>query len=113
MAIAIRSACLEMDRLREDHQDLSEDEVQLCQEVYFNRARLEGYYPHGSDTLDNLKDAIGKLMSLGFNDAERLKSEPRFEIFYKDPKFASILQDAIAKIEAPAEQAPAEADRSK
>jgi hypothetical protein len=123
MASAIRSACLEMDRLRENYSDLSEDEVQLCQEVYFNRARLEGLYPHGSDTLGIFTDAIGKLMSLGFRDAERLKSEPRFQYFFTDPKFAPVLQDAIAKIEASAEEKPAEekpteekpteADRSK
>jgi len=108
MAIAIRSACLEIDRLRENFEDLSEDEVQLCQEVYFNRARLEGYYPHGSDTLEIFKDSIGKLVSLGFRDAERLKAEPRFEYFFTDPNFAPVLEAAIKQIEASAED-----DRSK
>jgi hypothetical protein len=103
-AIAICSAVLEIDRLRENYDDLSEDEVQLCQEVYFNRARLVGYYPHAEGALDDFKDAIGKLISLGFNDVERLKAEPSFEYFFTNPKFAPILQAAIAQIEVSAEE---------
>lgn len=103
MAIDIRSACLEMDRLRNTYEDLSEDEVQLCQEIYFNRARLEGFYPHGEDAVEIFNDTIGKLMSLGFNDVERLKTEPRFEYFFTDPKFAPVLQAAIEQMEASAE----------
>jgi hypothetical protein len=103
-AIAINSAVLEIDRLRENFDDLSEDELQLCQEVYFNQARREGYFPHAEDAPDNFKEAIGKLMSSGFRDAERLKTEPRFAYFFTDPKFAPVLQAAIAEIEASAEE---------
>lgn len=99
MAVAIRSACLEIDRLQETFTDLSEEEKQLCQEVYFNRARLDGLFPDGSDTA-LFNDAINKLMKAGFQDAERLKSEPRFQPYFTNPKTAPVLQAAIAKIEA-------------
>ena len=102
-AIAINSAVLEIDRLRENFDDLSEDEVQLCQDVYFNRVRLEGYSPHGTE-LEAFRDTIGKLMSVGFRDAERLRTEPRFAAFFADPKFAPVLQAAIAQIEASTEE---------
>lgn len=96
MAVAIRSACLEIDRLRENHEDLSEAEVQLCQEVYFNRARMEGIYHYEPD---EFIVTINKLMSTGFSDAERIKSEPRFKYFFKHPKTGPVLKAAVAKIE--------------
>ncbi len=99
MAVAIRSACLEIDRLQETFEDLSEEEKQLCQEVYFNRARLDGLYPDGSDT-GLFNAAINKLMSAGFQDAERLKSEPRFQPYFTNPETAPVLKAALAKIEA-------------
>ena len=97
--LAINSAVLEIDRLREDFDDLSEDEMQLCQEVYFNQARREGYFPDNEDALDILKESIGKLMSSGFRDVERLKTEPKFQPFFNDPKIAPVLQSAIEQIE--------------
>ncbi len=103
-AVAINSAAREIDRLRKIFDDLSEDELQLCQEVYFNRARQVGYYPHGEDAPDQFKDAIEKLMSSGFRDAERLKTEPKFEYFFTDPKSAPVLQAAIAQIEESGEE---------
>lgn len=98
-AIAINSAVLEIDRLRENFDDLSEDEIQLCQEVYFNQARLESYFPYAEDAPELFKEAIAKLMSSGFRDAERLKTEPRFEPLFTDPRFAPVLEAAIAQIE--------------
>ncbi len=103
-AIAINSAVLEIDRLRKNFDDLTEDELQLCQEVYFNQARREGYFPHGEDAPDTFKEAIEKLISSGFRDAERLKTEPKFQYFFNDPKTAPVLQSAIAQIEASAEE---------
>ncbi|MCA9111793.1 MAG: hypothetical protein KDA52_17705 [Planctomycetaceae bacterium] len=100
--IAINSAVLEMDRLREDFDDLSEDELQLCQEVYFNQARREGYFPQGEEAVDTFKDAISKLMASEFNDAERLKTEPKFQYFFNDPKTAPDLESAIEQIESSA-----------
>ena len=102
MAVAIRSACLEIDRLRESYPDLSEEEMQLCQEVYFNRARLDGLYPQGSDT-GLFLDAINKLMDAGFSDAERLKSEPRFKPYFTNPKTAPALEAAVANMEGSAQ----------
>jgi hypothetical protein len=104
MAVAIRSACLEINRLRKNYDDLSEDEVQLCQEIYFNRARMEGIYHSEPEAFIA---TINKLMSAGFSDVERLKAEPRFEYFFTDPKTAPVLQAAIAQIEASAEDVPA------
>ena len=104
MAVAIRSGSLEIDRLRENHEDLSEDEVQLCQEVYFNRARMEGMY-HSEP--EYFTETIEKLMSTGFSDVERFKAEPRFEYFFADPKTAPVLEAAIAQMEASAEDGPA------
>lgn len=109
MGVAIRSASLEMDRLRKNHEDLSEEEVQLCQEIYFNRARMEGLYHFEPGEFTT---TIGKLMSSGFNDVERLKAEPRFEYFFTDPQTAPVLQAAIAQIEGPAKEVP-ETDSSK
>lgn len=106
--IAINSAVLEIDRLRENFDDLSEDELQLCQEVYFNQARREGYFPHGENAPDNFRAAIEKLMSTGFNDAERLKTEPQFQYFFTDPKFARVLEAAITQIEASADEGSSE-----
>ncbi|MCA9026918.1 MAG: hypothetical protein KDA86_17055 [Planctomycetaceae bacterium] len=106
--IAINSAVMEMDRLRENFADLSEEELQLCQEVYFNQARREGYYPQGEDAPTTLKEAIDKLMASGFSDAERLKTEPKFQYFLNDPKTAPILQSAIEKIESSATESSSE-----
>jgi hypothetical protein len=107
MAIAIRSATSEIDRLRKDFTDFSEDEVQLSQEIYFHRARLEGFYPLGSDAPELFRDTIGKLVSSGFRDTERLKKEPRFQSFLTDPKFAPALQAAITQMEEAAKDVPA------
>ncbi|WP_146374310.1 hypothetical protein [Symmachiella macrocystis] len=109
MGVAIRSASLEMDRLQKNHADLSEEEVQLCQEIYFNRARMEGLYHFEPGEFNT---TIGKLMSSGFNDAERLKAEPRFEYFFTDPKTAPVLEAAIAEIEGSQKEVP-ESDPSK
>jgi hypothetical protein len=104
--LAINSAVLEIDRLREDFDDLSEDELLLCQEVYFNQARREGYFPGNEDALDILTESMKKLMSSGFRDAERLKAEPLFQPLINDPKTAPIFQAAIEQIEASAEDVP-------
>lgn len=97
--VAINSAAREIERFREIFDDLSDDERQLFQEVYFNQARREGYFPDGEDAPDAFKKAIENLMSLGFRDAERLRTEPKFESFFTDPKFAPVLEAAIAQIE--------------
>lgn len=97
--IAINSAVLELDRLRKTFDDLSEDELQLCQEVYFNQARMIAYFPNAEDAPDEFKDAIDKMMSSGFGDAERLRTEPKFEKLFSNPKFAPVLEGAIAQIE--------------
>ncbi len=109
MGVAIRSASLEMDRLQKNHDDLTEEEVQLCQEIYFNRARMEGLYHFEPGEFNT---TINKLMSSGFNDVERLKAEPRFEYFFTDPKTAPVLEAAIAQIEGHAKEVP-ETDTSK
>jgi len=101
MAVAIRLACLEMDRLRENFDDLTNDEEKLCQEVYFNRARMEGMY-HSEP--EEFITTINKLMSTDFNDVERLKSEPRFEYFFTDPKTAPVLKSAVEKLEGAEEE---------
>lgn len=103
-ANAINSAVLQIDRFREMFDDLSEDEVQLCQEAYFNQARLVGFFPQSEDAPDDFRNAIEKLMSLGFRDAERLKTEPQFEYFFTDEKFAPVLEAAIAQIEGSTEE---------
>jgi len=110
-AIHINSAVMEIDRLRENFDDLSESELQLCQEAYFNQARREGYFPQSEDAPDTFKEAIEKLMSSGFRDVERLKTEPKFEYFFTDPRTAPVLQAAIAQIEASADVV-SEADTS-
>ncbi|MCA9074759.1 MAG: hypothetical protein KDA93_06990 [Planctomycetaceae bacterium] len=101
--VAINSAILEADRLRENFGDLSDEELQVCQDVYFNQARREGYFPHSEDAFDVFRVAMDKLMKSGFDDAERLKAEPKFEYFFSNPKFAAILDAAIAQIEGSAE----------
>ena len=37
-------------------------------------------------------------MKMGFRDAERLRTEPKFAYFFTDPKFAPVLEAAIAQI---------------
>jgi hypothetical protein len=101
MGVDIRSAALEIDRLRE-FSDLSEEEVQLCQKVYFERARMNGI----SHDTEDFADTLQRLMSAGFRDAERLKAEPRFEYFFTDPATAPLLQAAIVQIEMSAEDVP-------
>ena len=103
MGIDIRSGSLEMDRLRENYEDLSEDELQICQEIYFNRARMEAFYGY---LTEDFNESIKKLMSVGFSDVKRLKTEPRFESFFTDPTTAPVLQAAIAQMEASAEDVP-------
>lgn len=97
--IAINSAVLELDRLRKTFDDLSHEELQLCHDVYFNQARMIAYFPNAEDAPDEFKEAIDKLMSTGFQDAERLKTEPKFEKLFSNPKFAPVLEGAIAQIE--------------
>ena len=95
---AISSAAREIERFREIFDDMSEDERKLFQEVYFNQARREGYFPNGEDAPDAFKTAIENLMKMGFRDAERLRTEPKFAYFFTDPKFAPVLEAAIAQI---------------
>jgi len=97
--VAINSAVREVERFLEIFNDVSESERQLFQEVYFNQARREGYYPQGGDSPEIFKNAIESLMKLGFHDAERLKAEPKFAYFFTDKKFAPVLETAIARIE--------------
>lgn len=106
LGMAIRSAALGARYLKENYKDLSEDEVQLCQEIFFNRARFEGLNEHGEDAATLFNEAIGDLMSVGFNDVERLKAEPRFKGFFANPKTASVLEAAVAKIEASTKSEP-------
>ncbi len=96
--VAISSAAREIERFREIFDDMSEDERKLFQEVYFNQARREGYFPDGEDAPDAFKTAIENLLTMGFRDVERLKAEPKFAHFFTDPKFAPVLEAAIAQI---------------
>lgn len=98
--IAINSAVLEADRLRENFDDLSDEELQVCQDVYFNQIRREGYFPHNEDALDVVQGATDKMMRSGFRDAERLQTEPKLQPLFKNPQTAAVLQSAIAEIEA-------------
>lgn len=95
---AINSAAREIERFREIFDDMSEEERQLFQEVYFHQARREGYYPDGENAPEVFKTAIENLMKMGFRDAERLKAEPKFAGFFTDPKFAPALEAALAQI---------------
>lgn len=97
--VAINSATREIERFREIFDDLTEDERKLFQEVYFNQARREGYFPDGEDAPDVFKSAIENLMKMGFRDVERLKAEPKFSRFFTDPTFAPVLEAAIKQIE--------------
>jgi len=97
--VAINSATREIERFREIFDDLTEDERKLFQEVYFNQARREGYFPDGEDAPDVFKSAIENLMKMGFRDVERLKAEPKFARFFTDPTFAPVLESAIKQIE--------------
>ena len=56
-----------------------------------------------ADAIERFNKAIEDLMSLGFNDPERLKSEPSFERMFTDPETAPRLQNAIEQMQAPAE----------
>lgn len=100
--VAISSAAREIDRFQEIFNDLSEDERKLFQEVYFNQARREGYFPDGEDAPEAFRNAIENMMKMGFRDLERLKTEPKFARFFTDPEFAPVLKAAIAQIEGPA-----------
>ncbi len=97
--VAISSAVREIERFREIFDDMSEDERKLFQEVYFNQARREGYFPFGEDSPETFKNAIENLMKMGFRDAERLRTEQKFAYFFTSPQFAPVLKDAIAQIE--------------
>lgn len=97
--IAINSAARAIVLFREIFNDYSEDERMLFQEVYFNQARRVGYFPDGEEAPNAFKDAIENLMKLGFRDAERLRAEPKFQYFFTDPKFAPVLEAALAQIE--------------
>ena len=96
---AINSAAREIERFQDIFNDLSEDDRKLFQEVYFNQARREGYFPDGENAPEVFKTAIENLMKMGFRDAERLKAEPKFAGFFTDPKFAPALEAAIKQIE--------------
>ena len=98
----IDSAVIEADRLREDFDDLTEEELQVCQDVYFNQARREGYFPNSEHALDVVTDALDKLMKSEFRDAERLKTEPKFAIFFKKEQFIPVMEGVLAEIEASA-----------
>lgn len=100
--IAINSAAREIERFQEIFDDMSEEERQLFQEVYFNQARREGYYPDGENAPEVFKTAIENLMKMGFRDEERLRAEPKFAGFFTDPKFAPALEAALAQIKSPA-----------
>lgn len=104
--VAISSAAREVERFREIFNDLSDDERKLFQEVYFNQARREGYFPDGENAPEDFKNAIDNLMSMGFRDVQRMKTEPKFAHFFTDPEFAPVLEAAIKQIEEPA--APAQ-----
>lgn len=107
MGVAIRSAALGARYLRDNYQDLTPDELKLCQEIFFNRARLEGLNHQGEDAADSFNEAIKDLIGAGFSDVQRLKAEPRFKVFFANPKTASALEAAIAKIEGTTETVPA------
>lgn len=96
--VDINSAVLEADRLQESFNDLSQEERQVCQDVYFNLARREGYFPDAEDAAEVFTDAITKLMNSGFHDVERLRTEPKFQPFLRNPKTAPVLQAAIEQI---------------
>ncbi|RLS34095.1 MAG: hypothetical protein DWH81_15870 [Planctomycetota bacterium] len=104
--VAISSAAREIERFREIFDDLSEDERKLFQEVYFNQARREGYFPDGENAPEAFETAIENLMGMGFRDAERLRTEPKFAYFHTDQKFAPVLEAAIKQIEGSAADDP-------
>ena len=97
--VAINSAARQIERFRDIFDDPSEDERQLFQEVYFNQARREGYFPNGEGAPVAFKNAIENLMKLGFRDAERIRSEPTFQGFFTNPQFAPVLEAALSQIE--------------
>ncbi|MCH2202306.1 MAG: hypothetical protein MK102_10070 [Fuerstiella sp.] len=100
--VDIRTACLYSGRLTKNFDDLSENELLLCQECYFNRARME------SNAWYNYEEFVIALKNLtlaGFADADRLKTEPKFEFFRTDPNTAAALESAIASAEAAAKEA--------
>jgi hypothetical protein len=105
MGVHIRSAALAVRNFQKMFGDLSEDETQLFQEIFFNMARFQCLL-NGEDAASNFKDAIADLMSLGFSDLERLKAEPRFEDSFTNPITAPVLEAAIAQMEASAEDVP-------
>ncbi|MFO1006396.1 MAG: hypothetical protein U0929_10590 [Planctomycetaceae bacterium] len=104
--VAINSAAREIERFLAIFNDLTEDERKLFQEVYFNQARREGYYPDGENAPEVFRNAIENLLKMGFRDVQRLKTEPKFAHFFTDPEFAPVLESAIKQIEEPA--APAQ-----
>ena len=97
--VAINSAARQIERFRDIFDDPSEDERQLFQEVYFNQARREGSFPNGEGAPVAFKNAIENLMKLGFRDAERIRSEPKFQDFFTNPQFAPVLEAALLQIE--------------
>lgn len=103
--VDIRTAASLGGDMRDLYEDLSEEELQLLTEVYFNRARMEGRY---RSQQEEFGIAIKTLIQIGFSDAERLKTEPRFEYFRTDPDTVSILETAIARAEAADKEAPKE-----
>ncbi|MEZ6034579.1 MAG: hypothetical protein R3C17_15900 [Planctomycetaceae bacterium] len=116
MAVAIRSAASGARIFKEKYEPLSDEEVQLFHEIFFNMARLEGLDHQGEGATESFNEALRDLMSLGFSDVERLKAEPRFKGFFANPKTAAGLQAAIAQMEASKNEVPAagtsEADAS-
>jgi hypothetical protein len=105
MGVRIRSAALAVRNFQKMFGDLSEDETQLFQEIFFNMARFQCLL-NGEEAAKTFNDAIRDLMNLGFSDLERLKAEPRFEDFFTNPTTAPVLQAAIEQMEASAEDGP-------
>ena len=91
--VAIRSAGHLLDGLREKYNDFSEDELEIFREVYFQMCRDAGRL---TDFYDEFHAALANLMSVGFTDVERLRTEPNLKKFRADPRTAPAIEAAIA-----------------
>lgn len=81
--------------LQRSHQDFSDDERGFIAQVLFDEARANARSNRHEETSQSLYAAI----NAGFDDLERLRSEPDFEPLRMDPEMAKRLADAEAALE--------------
>ena len=109
--VDVSTASGQLDLMRTTFEVLTEDELRLAQEIYFNKARMDSAYASQLDTdaIGRFNAAIKNMMSVGFNDLERLKAEPSFEAMFRNEATASGLLAALMQLEiqASAEDVPA------